>query len=224
MDVKEKIPEKTNKEQIREKKRAIDRSKRNLEKLKRKLDLQKKKMLLEIKKMVKKEQNKGAKMLSKDIIRINKQSKKLEQFIGQLTAISIRISYNYTINKLEEEMNNISKTINLYNNKLESQQINILGKEFVKENIKLDLNLEMMQKALEGFSESMENKEEEEKLYNEILKEVEVKNNEEMIGINEKLDEEKMMNLKEEKQLMDGIDNIGESLNNFDDIIKPLEE
>ena len=111
MEEKENFPEKTTKEQIREQKRAVDRTKRNLVRLKRKLDLQKNKMLLEIRKMAKKGQNKGAKILAKEIIGITNQSKKLDQFIGQLTATSIRISYCCTLNKINEEMNNISKTI-----------------------------------------------------------------------------------------------------------------
>ena len=217
MEDEEKIPERESKEQIREQKREIDRSKRNLVKLKRKLDLNKKKMLLEIKKLAKKGQYKGAKMLAKDIIRITNQSKKLDQFIGQLTAISMKISFCVTINKLEEEMNNISKTINLFNNKLNSQQINILGKEFVKENIKLDLNLEMMEEIMEG----MENEEEEEELYNEILKEVGIKNNDEKIANNEKNKEKN--DLKKEKQLIGVANNEKGGNNELDDIIKPLD-
>ena len=192
------ISEITNKEKNREQKRAVDRSKRNIVKLKRKLDLQKKTMLLEIKKMVKKGQIKGAKMLIKDIIKISNLIKKLDQFIGQLTAISMRISFCYTLKKLEEEMNNISKTISLFNNKLNSRHINIIGKEFDKETMKLDLNLEIMQEVM---TESMESEEDEKELYNEVLKEVGIRNDEEMVGINEKLNDEKI-DLGKEKHLV----------------------
>ena len=49
-----------------------------------------------------------------------------------------------------------------------------------------------MQEAMEGVTESIENEEEEKELYNKILKEIGVNNNEEMIGISEKLNEKKL--------------------------------
>ena len=92
MGAEEIVPEKPVKEQIRDQKRAVDRSKRNLQREQKKLEREKKKMLGEIKKMAAKGQTTGAKMLARDIVRSTNQIKKLDQFVGQLTAVSMRIS------------------------------------------------------------------------------------------------------------------------------------
>ena len=159
MDEEEKIPEKTDKEQIREQKRAVNRSKRKLEREKRKLDLHKKKMLIEIKKMTKNGQTLGAKMLAKDIVRIDNKINNLEQIIGQLTAISMRLSYYSSLNEIEEAMNNSVKALTKVRNILDSQNIDDLGKKMINENMKLDLKSEMMQDILDEIGESMENEE-----------------------------------------------------------------
>jgi charged multivesicular body protein 2A len=195
MGMKEIVPEIPVKEQIREQKRAVDRSKRNLEREKRKLDNQKKKMLIEIKKMATKGQTAGAKMMAKDIVRATNQSKKLEQFIGQLTAVSMRISSCASLNELQEAMKNAAKAITTVSNKLDTQKLAALGKELSKENMKLDLKSEMMQDVLDGVGESMGDEEEEEELYNQVLQEAGVKISEEMVGAGkEKLTEEKIKN------------------------------
>ncbi len=195
------VPEKPVKEQIREQKRAVDRSKRNLEREQRKLEREKKKMLQEIKKMAAKGQTTGAKMLAKDIVRATNQMKKLEQFVGQLTAVSLRISSCSTLNELSGAMNNAAKAMTLVSNKLDTQKLAQLGKELSKENMKLDLKSDMMQEALDGIGESMGNEEEEEELYNQVLQEAGVKISEEMVGTNkEKLTEDKV-NTGPQKQL-----------------------
>ena len=107
--MKELVPEKTVKE-IREQKRAVNQSKR-------KLDNQKK-MLKEIKKQ-QKGKTVGAKMMTKDIVRTTNQSKKIEKFIDQLTAVSMSISYCESLNELKEAMNNVVKAMTIVSNKLD---------------------------------------------------------------------------------------------------------
>ncbi len=176
MGIPEIVPEKPVKEQIREQKRAVDHSRRKLEREKRKLDNQKKKMLTEIKNMSKKGQIVGAKMLAKDIVRATNQSKKLEQFIGQLTAVSMRISSCASLNELQEAMNNAAKAMTTVSNKLDTKKLAALGKELSKENMKLDLKSEMMQDIFDEIGESMEsmgNEEDEEDLIRQVLEESE---------------------------------------------------
>ena len=181
MEKEETILEKTDKEQIREQKRAINRSKRNLEREKRKLLLNKKKMLIEIKKMAKKGQTIGAKMLAKDIIRLTNKINKIEQIIGQLIAISMRISYCSSFKEIEEAMNNIVNALTTVRNILDSQKINDAAKQLIKENMKLDLKSEIIQNILDGIGESLENEEVEEDLIKQVLKEVNIED--EMIDI-----------------------------------------
>ena len=202
MGAEEIVPEKPVKEQIREQKRKVDHSKRNLEREKRKLEREKTKMLKEIKKMATKGQTAGAKMLAKDIVKATNQMKKLEQFIGQLTAVSFRISSCSSLNELGEAMNNAAKALTLVSNKLDTQKLNMLGKELSKENMKLGFKAEMISDVLEDIGESMDDEEQEEELYNQVLQEAGVKIGEEMVGSNKEKLIEKKVNNGPQKQIV----------------------
>ena len=192
MGAEEIVPEKPVKEQIREQKRAVDRSKRNLEREKRKLENEKKKMLKEIKKMAQKGQTTGAKMLAKDIVRSTNQIKKLEQFVGQLSAVSMRISSCSTLNELGDAMNNAAKAMTLVSNKLDTKKLSAMAKVLAKEDMKLDMKSDMMSDVLDSIGEGMDNEEEQEELYNQVLQEAGVQIGDQMVGAGtEKLASEK---------------------------------
>ena len=182
MGANEIVPEKPVKEQIREQKRAVDRSKRNLQREQRKLENQKKKMLQEVKRMAAKGQTTGAKMLAKDIVRATNQMKKLEQFVGQLTAVSMRISSCSSLNELGEAMNNAAKAMTLVSNKLDTKKLQAMAKVLSKEDMKLDMKSDMMSDVLDSIGEGMDNEEEQEELYNQVLAEAGVKIEGEMVG------------------------------------------
>ena len=193
MGAEEIVPEKPVKEQIREQKRAVDRSKRNLEREKKKLEREKKKMLTEIKKMAQKGQVTGAKMLAKDIVRSTNQIKKLDQFCGQLNAVSMRISSCASLNELGDAMNNAAKAMTLVSNKLDTKKLQQMAKVLAKEDMKLDMKSDMMSDVMDSIGESMDNEEEQEELYNQVLAEAGVKIEGEMVGAGtEKLAAEKV--------------------------------
>ena len=133
------VPEKPVKEQIRDQKRSMDHSKRNLEREKKKLEREKKKMLGEIKKMAQKSQTIGAKMLAKDKVRSTNQIKKLEQFLGQSSAVSMLISSCSTLNKLGDAMSNAAKAMTLVSNKLDTKKLQAMAKVLAKEDMKSDM-------------------------------------------------------------------------------------
>ena len=182
MGAEEIVPEKPVKEQIRDQKRAVDRSKRNLVREQKKLERDKKKMLAEIKKMAQKGQTAGAKMLAKDIVRSTNQIKKIEQFVGQLTAVSMRISSCQTLNELGDAMNNAAKAMTLVSNKLDPKKMQQMAKIVAKEDFKLDMISDMMGEAMDAVGESMGNEEEEEEIYNQVLQEAGVKIEGDMVG------------------------------------------
>ena len=201
MGAEEIVPEKPVKEQIRDQKRAVDRSKRNLEREKRKLENEKKKMLREIKKMAQKGQTTGAKMLAKDIVRATNQVKKLEQFVGQLSAVSMRISACSSLNELGDAMNNAAKALTLVSNKLDTQKLQQMAKVLAKEDMKLDMKSEMMSDVLDSIGESMDNEEEQEELYNQVLAEAGVKIEGEMVGAGKESLSTNAVNTGPQKQL-----------------------
>ena len=182
MGAEEIVPEKPVKEQIRDQKRAVDRSKRNLIREQKKLEREKKKMLQEIKKMALKGQTTGAKMLAKDIVRSTNQIKKLDQFVGQLTAVSMRISSCSTLNELGDAMTNAANAMTLVSNKLDPKKMQQMAKVMAKEDFKLEMISDMMGEAMDSIGESMGNEEEEEELYNQVLAEDGVKLEGELTG------------------------------------------
>ena len=86
------------KTQLRQQKRQIERTKRALNRKKNKLERHKKKMESEIKKLILNNQYLGAKMLAKEIVRINNQIKKITEFSFQLNTISFKISTFSSLN------------------------------------------------------------------------------------------------------------------------------
>ena len=172
--------------------------------------------------MAAKGQTTGAKMLAKDIVRATNQMKKLEQFIGQLQAVSMRISSCSTLNELSTAMNNAAKAMTLVSNKLDTQKLAQLGKELSKENMKLDMKSDMIQDVLEGVSESMGDEEEEEELYNQVLQEVGVKIGEEMVGTHKEKLIENRVDTGPQKQLV-GV-GAGGAEDDLDAMLKSLGE
>ena len=57
--------------------------------------------------------------MTKDIVRTTNQSKKIEKFIDQLTAVSMSILYCESLNELQEAMNNVVKAMTIVSNKLD---------------------------------------------------------------------------------------------------------
>ena len=209
MGAEEIVPEVPVKDQIRAQKRSVDRSKRALEREQKKLEREKKKMLNEIKKMAAKGQTTGAKMLAKDIVRATNQIKKLEQFCGQLNAVSMRISSCSTLNELGDAMNNAAKAMTLVSNKLDTQKLAAMAKTLAKEDMKLDMKSDMMSDVMDSIGESMDNEEEQEELYNQVLAEAGVKIDGEMVGANKDSITANKVNTGPQKQMV-GADAGGE--------------
>ena len=221
MGAEEIVPEVPVKEQIRAQKRSVDRSKRSLEREQKKLEREKKKMLQEIKKMAAKGQTTGAKMLAKDIVRSTNQIKKLEQFVGQLNAVSMRISSCSTLNELGDAMNSAAKAMTLVSNKLDTKKLQQIAKVLEKEDMKLDMKSDMMSDIMDSIGESMDNEEEQEELYNQVLAEAGVKIEGDMVGPNKDKISAPKENTGPQKQMVgaegggdDDLDAMLKSLNN----------
>ena len=157
------------KEQIKMQRRSVDRSRRSLEREAKKLERERKKMLAQIKKLAEKGQTQGAKMLAKDIVRAQNQQKKLEQFVGQLTAVSLRIGSCATLNELGDAMTNCANAMSLVSSKLDPKKLAAMSKEIAKQDELLDMKTEMISDVLEMLDDG--NEEEEEALYNQVLQE-----------------------------------------------------
>ena len=204
------VPEKPLKEQIREQKRSVDRSKRGLEREAKKLERDRKKMLTEIKKLATKGQVQGAKMMAKDIVRCQNQIKKLEQFIGQLNAVSLRIGMCNSLNELGDAMTNCANAMTLVSSKLDAKKVAELGRTMAKEDMKLDMKADMMSDVLDSLDEG--NEEEEDDIYNQVLIEAGMNAQNELPGKTEEKGEMKPIT---DSNLQAGVDDLDKMLNDL---------
>ena len=211
MGAEEIVPEKPIKEQIREQKRSVDRSKRTLEREAKKLERERKKMLTQIKKMAEKGQTTGAKMLAKDIIRSKNQQAKLEQFIGQLSAVSLRIGSCASLNELGDAMTNCAKAMTLVSSKLDTKKLAQIGKTLAKQDMMLEMKSDMMSEVLDSLDDETE--EEGEELYNQVLMEAGVKMQDEMnVGIGGEKNKEEEKNKAMADNVQSGVDDLDQML------------
>jgi hypothetical protein len=111
-------------------------------------------------------------MLARDIVRMKTQSDKMTEFIGQLKAVTLRISSVSTLNELSSAMEEAGKAISLVSGKLDTKKLADISKNLAKEDEKLNMKQDMMQDILEGLGESMDDPAEEERLYQQVLKDV----------------------------------------------------
>ena len=169
MGAEEVVPQIPVKEQIKMQKRSVDRSRRALEREAKKLERERKKMLTQIKKLAEKGQTTGAKMLAKDIVRAQKQQQKLEQFAGQLNAVSLRIGSCATLNELGDAMASCASAMSLVSSKLDPKKMQQMAREIARQDEMLDMKADMISDVLESLDDG--NEEEEEALYNQVLQE-----------------------------------------------------
>ena len=160
------------KTQLLQQKRQIERTKRALNRKKNKLERHKKKMESEIKKLILNNQYLGAKMLAKEIVRINNQIKKITEFSFQLNTISFKISTFSSLNILNGVIEQVNNSINIINSKLDLGKLSNLSKTIFKENMNLNIKEDMINDILDNINEGNSDNEEEEKIYNNVLREV----------------------------------------------------
>jgi len=137
-----------------------------------------------------------------DIVCSPSQIKKLEQFCGQLTAISIYISSYSTLNELGDPINNSVKVMTLTSNKLDTQKLQAMDKALAKENKRLEMKSEKMSNVIDSIGEYMDNEEEQEELYNQVLARAGVKIGEEMFRSNKESIKANQVNNESQKQMV----------------------
>lgn len=111
-------------------------------------------------------------MLARDIVRITNQINKMTEFVGQLTAVSMRISSISSLNELSNAMEEAGKAITIVSSKLDSGKLANMAKTMAKEDAKLDMKQDMMQDVLDSIGEGMDDPEQQEELYKQVLSDV----------------------------------------------------
>ena len=192
MGAEEVVPEMPVRDQIRLQKRSEDRSRRVLEREAKKLERERKKML------------------AKDIVRAKNQQAKIEQAVGQLNAVSLRIGSCASLNELGDAMTNCAKAMSLVSSKLDAKKMAHMAKEMAKMDMQLEMKSDMMTEVLDSLDDG--NEEEEEELYNQVLMEA---------GVNT---EKQMDVLGDNNQMGTNTVNEPQAMQETDDLEKMLKE
>lgn len=110
----------------------------------------------------------------------------MNEFCGQLKAVALRLSTVSTLNEMSDAMDNANKAMCLVSNKLDPQKLNQMAKQMAMSEGKLEMNQEMMSAVLEDIGENMDDPIQQDKLYEDVLKEVGIEVSKNMVDAPEK--------------------------------------
>ena len=149
----------------------------------KRLEFRKNKLLGQIKSLASKGNHAAAKPLAKEVTQINNQLSRLQQFSGQMTAVGHKVgsaaSYEHVANAMQAAGNAMQQT----NQRLDANKMKDLSKNMQKQNMKLEMNSDMMDDALD-FMDDIENDEEANDIYNQVMAEAGYNTQKEMPGAN----------------------------------------
>ena len=169
--------------EIRGYQREIKSNNSHVEQEIKRLEFQKNKLLGKIKTLASSGNHAAAKPLAKQVTQINSQLQKLQQFTGKMNAVNFKVgnaaAMTHVANAMESAGNAMQKT----NQKLDAQKMKNLGMNFQKQNMKLDMQSDMMDNAFD-FMDDLENDEEANDIYNQVMQEAGYNAEKSMTGAN----------------------------------------
>ena len=160
--------------------RAIDKSRRTIEREKEKLDRQRMKNLEAFKKMAQSGNQAGAKMMAKDIVRMQNQSKNLEKISGQMNGMKMKVQNANSLNTINKALESSANAMNLANRNMNIGNLQNNAKNIMKLNDKLEMKSDMISDALDNLYDDDEY--ESNQLYQQVLREAGYQINEELPG------------------------------------------
>lgn len=143
--------------------------------------------------------------MAKEVVRLRKTGQQMNQFIGQLKAASLRISTVNTLNDMSEAMEGVNKAMSLASKNMDPKKLASLAKDMAMGEGKLEMNQEMISSVLDDMADNMGDPIEEEKIYQDVLKEAGLELN------------SNLSNVKNNKnvEVNKDVDNIDELLNSL---------
>lgn len=147
-------------------------------------------------------------MIAKQIVQTTGQIEKMTQFIGQLAAVSLKISACSSLNELSDAMDNASKAMNLVSSKFDNNKLGNMLKNMQKADMKMDMATEMMDDIMEDLNADVDDPEKTDELYNQVLQEAGL-SKEELPGVKNESAPEKVQN--KPMVLMEGAGPVGGS-------------
>ncbi len=149
--------------------RAIDKSRRTIEREREKMERQRKKNLEEFKKMAQNGNQMGAKMMAKDIVRLQNQSNNVGKVSGQLKGLSMKVQNANSLNTMSNAIQNSAQAMNIVNQNLNINNLQNQGREMIKQNEKLNMKTDMINDVMDNLYDV--NEDESDELYQQVLRE-----------------------------------------------------
>ena len=160
-----------NRNEIRYQQREIKSNNSHIEQEIKRLEFQKNKLLGQIKSLASKGNHAAAKPLAKQVTQINSQLAKLQQFSGKMTAINYKVGNAASLEHVSNAMQAAGNAMQMTNQRLDANKIKDLSKNMQKQNMKLEMNSDMMDNALDFMDDDIENDEEANDIYNQVMRE-----------------------------------------------------
>ena len=168
---------------IRYHQREIKSNNSHIEQEIKRLEFRKNKLLGQIKSLASKGNHAAAKPLAKEVTQINSQLSKLQQFTGKMTAINYKVGSAASYEHVSNAMQAAGNAMQMTNQRLDANKIKDLSKNMQKQNMKLEMNSDMMDDAL-NFMDDIENDEEANDIYNQVMAEAGYNTQKEMPNAN----------------------------------------
>lgn len=161
--------QKTVKEHVRENKRELTRSTRDMDREILNLQRQEKLIQADIKKALKRNDERTARTLAKQIVQIRKQQERMMATKGNMTALGHKQS---TMGANQAMMGAIGKSANIMgkmNAQMDMKQMSSTMAEFQKQNQMASMSEEMMDDVIDGMFDDDDMESETDQAMNEIL-------------------------------------------------------
>ena len=160
-----------NRNDIRYQQREIKSNNSHIGQEIKRLEFQKNKLLQQIRTLASSGNHAAAKPLAKQVTQINSQLQKLQQFSGKMTAINYKVGNAASLEHVGNAMQAAGNAMQMTNQRLDANKMKELSKNMQKQNMKLDMNSDMMENALDFMDDDIENDEEANDIYNQVMQE-----------------------------------------------------
>ncbi|KAL7067608.1 SNF7 family protein [Cryptosporidium serpentis] len=159
-------------EELSNNKRAVTRAIRNIDREIQKLEAEEKRLLKEAREALKKGHTEATKIFSRDVIRVRKQTNKLNLVRSQLMGIELRLVSAQSQLQINNALTNLSSVIGKVNESTDLQRIQQLLKNFAKDSQNLDLKDNIINDSIDITMGESTMGDDDEVLINEVYNEV----------------------------------------------------
>ncbi|EEA06797.1 SNF7 family protein [Cryptosporidium muris RN66] len=159
-------------EELSNNKRAVTRAIRNIDREIQKLETEEKRLLKEAREALKKDHTEATKIFSRDVIRVRKQTNKLNLVRSQLMGIELRLVSAQSQLQINNALTNLSSVIGKVNESTDLQKIQQLLKNFARDSQNLDLKDNIINDSIDITMGESTMGDDDEVLINEVYNEL----------------------------------------------------